>query len=137
MRNLGEGVVRPRYFNSTGLQLRQRVKILGLTLLAFLAISTQYNAGAQSAEFGVQYDTRGVAAFVYITDDFLIGSIGESGLWFSPSVEVVLGQSFIDGFLQAQFLWDMPWATFSLRGKVEAIDQRTRGELRLGILIGR
>lgn len=110
------------------------MKKLLLTLLACGALS---GALAQSAEFGVQYDYRGPAVFTYLTTDFAIGSLGSLGLWFSPSIELIVSQTYIDGWIQAQFLVDAPWATISLRGRAELIDQRQRGELRLGLLIGR
>lgn len=109
------------------------MKRLGVILLATLGMT----AFAQSMEFGVQYDYRGPAAFTYLTTDFSLGTWGKTGLWFSPSIEVVVAPTFIDGWVQAQFLVDAPWATLSVRAKAELIDQRTRYELRAGILIGR
>lgn len=110
------------------------MKRIAIVLLAALAIS---GASAQSAEFGVQLDDRGPAAFGYLTADFSVGAIGPFDIWFSPSVEIIVSQTFIDGWVQAQFLLDSEWATLSARGKAELIDSRQRLEFRLGLLIGR
>lgn len=110
------------------------MKRILLAVLAALAIT---GAAAQSAEFGVQLDDRGPAAFGYLTADFSIGAIGPFDIWFSPSVEIIVSQTFIDGWVQAQFLLDSEWATLSARAKAELIDSRQRLEFRLGLLIGR
>lgn len=109
------------------------IRTLSVTLLALVALSY---GSAQSMEFGVQYDYRGPAAFAYLTTDFSMGNWGATGLWFSPSIEISVGRTFVDGWIQAQFLIDAPIATLSLRGKAELLDQRQRLELRLGVLIG-
>lgn len=109
-----------------------RKYLLALATVAVLAVGQ-----AQSAEFGVQLDQRGPAAYAYLSTDFSLGSLGSVGFWFSPSIEVIVAQTFIDGWVQAQFLVDAPFATLSARAKAELIDARTRYELRLGVLIGR
>lgn len=111
-----------------------RVKTLGVALLAVLAISS---ATAQSFEVGYAYDYRGHAAFTYVTHDFSIANFGAVGLWFSPSLEVVIAPTYLDGWVQAQFLLDAPSFTISARGKYELIDSRRRAEVRVGILLGR
>lgn len=115
------------------LQLLPRVRTLGITLLALLALTIGYS---QSYEVGYHLDHRGSAAFVYITSDFNLGYWGSVGIWASPSVELTFSPSYLEGWAQVQFLIDAPLATLSVRGKYELIDSRTRAEFRVGLLIG-
>lgn len=110
-----------------------RFKRALLVLACAIGITT---AAAQSFEVGYHYDYRGHAAFAYVTHDFSMGHLGSIGLWFSPSLEVIISPTYLDGWLQAQFLVDAPAATLSIRAKYELIDSRRRGELRVGLLLG-
>ena len=100
-----------------------------------LAVSLSV-ASAADFEFGVEYDASGVAPYIYATHDFLIWNIEswDSGVWFSPSVEVVFGSP-IRGFAQAQFLFDTPSFTVSVRGSYDTATDRFFA--RAGVLIGR
>lgn len=118
---------------STAFQLGRWTRTLGITLLALLALQGAY---AQSYEIGYHYDYRGSAAFVYITNDFNVGYLGDWGIWFSPSVELTFSPRYLEGWVQVQGLFDGPFATLSVRGKYELVDSRPRAEFRIGVLLG-
>lgn len=116
-----------------GFRFPRRVRTLAITLLSLLALSF---GSAQSYEVGYHLDYRGSAAFIYISNDFNLGYWGSVGIWASPSVELTFSPRYLEGWAQLQFLIDAPIATLSVRGKYELIDSRTRGEFRVGMLIG-
>lgn len=128
------------------MRLRKFLKRLGtsrvgrkalLPLLALCAISVPLVAQSQSYEVGYHYDYRGPAIFTYVSHDFHITDFGSVGLWFSPSVEVIVSRVYLEGWLQGQVLIDAPAFTISVRGKFEMLDNRRRSEFRIGLLLGR
>lgn len=107
-----------------------------LALVALLALGW---ASSQTFELGAVLDQRGApGAYAYITTNIPLAYSDPTniGLWFAPSMEVTLSQDYLDYWVQAQFLVDAPWATLSVRGKVEHYDNENRAEVRVGVLFG-
>lgn len=114
--------------------MRLRRILLSLSIMAVLAFGY-----SQSAEFGAQYDHRGLAGYVYATTDLKLGYLGfiDTGLWLSPSAEITLGPDVFDYWVQAQLLVDTAPFTLSVRAKYEHVDTLDRWELRAGVLVGK
>lgn len=89
--------------------------LMTLLFSLMLALGT---AHAIDFEVGYELDLNaGQAVYIYATEDFRVATLPwNSGLWFSPSVELELRVPFT-GFVQLQLLADTYPGTVSVRAR--------------------